>query len=55
MPVGWVLACDIGDGLRTELEVLVLDDARIRDLALRVVDDSDALMVSPPQRRSVSK
>ena len=45
MPVGRVLARDVGDGLSAELEVLVLDDAGVRDFTLRVVDDSDTLMV----------
>lgn len=45
MPVGGVFAGDVGDGLGAELEVLVLDDASVRDLALGVVDDGDALMV----------
>ena len=45
MPVSWVLTRNIGDGLHAKLEVLVLDDARIRDLALCVVDNSDTLMI----------
>ena len=45
MPVGRIFARDVGDGLRAKLEVLVLDDAGVRDLALRVVDDGDTLMV----------
>lgn len=45
MPVGGVFARDVGDGLRAELEVLVFDDARVRDFALRVVDDGDTLMI----------
>lgn len=45
MPVGRVFARDVGDGLRAELKVFVLDDARVRDFALRVVDDGDTLMV----------
>ena len=45
MPVGRIFARDVGDGLRAKLEMLVLDDARVRDLALRVVDDGDALMI----------
>ena len=45
MPVGRVLTRDVGDGLSAKLEVLVFDDARIRNLALRVVDDSNTLMI----------
>lgn len=45
MPVGRIFTCDVGDGLRAELEVLVLDDAGVRDFALRVVDDGDTLMI----------
>ena len=45
MPVGRVFARDIGDRLGAELEMLVLDDARIRHFALGVVDDRDTLMV----------
>ena len=45
MPVGRILARDVGDGLRAELKVFVLDDARVRDFALRVVDDGDTLMI----------
>ena len=45
MPVGGIFARDVGDGLRAELEMLVLDDAGVRDLALRVVDDGDTLMI----------
>lgn len=45
MPVGGVFAGDVGDGLGAELEVFVFDDAGVRDFALGVVDDGDALMV----------
>ena len=45
VPVGRIFTCDVGDGLRAELEVLVLDDAGVRDFALRVVDDGDTLMI----------
>ena len=45
LPVGRVLARDDGPALRAELEVLVLDDARVGDLALGVVDHSNALVV----------
>ena len=45
LPVGRVLARDDGFVLRAELEVLVLDDARVGDLALGVVDHGDALVV----------
>ena len=45
MPVGRIFARDVGDGLRAELEMLVLDDAGVWDLALRVVDDGDTLMI----------
>ena len=45
MPVGGVFACDVGDRLRAELEVFVLDDARVGDLTLRIIDDSDTLIV----------
>lgn len=45
LPVGRVLARDDGLGLRAELEVLVLDDARVGDLALGVVDHGHALVV----------
>lgn len=45
LPVGRVLACDDGLVLRAELEVLVLDDARVGDLALGVVDHGHALVV----------
>ena len=44
-PVGRVLARDDGLVLRAELEVLVLDDARVGDLALGVVDHGHALVV----------
>ena len=45
LPVSGVFAGDVGDRLGAELEVLVLDDAGVRDLALGVVDDGNALMV----------
>ena len=45
LPVGRVLARDDGPFLRAELEVLVLDDARVGDLALGVVDHGHALVV----------
>lgn len=45
LPVGRVLASDDGLVLRAELEVLVLDDARVGDLALGVVDHGNALVV----------
>ena len=45
LPVGRVLARDDGLVLCTELEVLVLDDARVGDLALGVVDHGHALVV----------
>lgn len=45
LPVGRVLARDDGLALRAELEVLVLDDARVGDLALGVVDHGHALVV----------
>ena len=45
LPVGRVLARDDGLVLRSELEVLVLDDARVGDLALGVVDHGHALVV----------
>ena len=45
VPVGRIFARDVGDGLRAELKVLVLDDARVRDFAFRVVDDGDTLMI----------
>ena len=45
VPVGRIFTRDVGDGLRAELEMLVLDDAGVRDFALRVVDDGDTLMI----------
>ena len=45
LPVRRVLARDDGLVLRAELEVLVLDDARVGDLALGVVDHGHALVV----------
>lgn len=45
LPVGRVLASDDGLVLRAELEVLVLDDAGVGDLALGVVDHGHALVV----------
>ena len=45
LPVRRVLARDDGLVLRAELEVLVLDDAGVGDLALGVVDHGHALMV----------
>ena len=45
LPVGRVLARDDGLVLRAELEVLVLDDAGVGDLALGVVDHGHALVV----------
>ena len=45
LPVGRVLARDDGLVLRAELEVLVLDDAGVGDLALGVVDHGNALVV----------
>ena len=50
LPVGWVLARDDGLVLRAELEVLVLDDARVGDLALGVVDHGHALVVGLVER-----
>ena len=45
LPVCRVLARDDGLVLRAELEVLVLDDARVGDLALGIVDHGHALVV----------
>ena len=45
LPVGRVLARDDGLVLRAELEVLVLDDARVGNLTLGVVDHGHALVV----------
>lgn len=45
LPVGRVLARDDGLVLRAKLKVLVLDDARVGDLALGVVDHGHALVV----------
>lgn len=45
LPIGRVLARDDGLVLRAKLEVLVLDDARVGDLALGVVDHGHALVV----------
>lgn len=45
LPVRRVLARDDGPVLCAELEVLVLDDARVGDLALGVVDHGNALVV----------
>ena len=45
LPVGRVLARDDSLVLRAKLEVLVLDDARVGDLALGVVDHGHALVV----------
>lgn len=50
LPVGRVLARDDGLVLRVELEVLVLDDARVGDLALGVVDQGHALVVGLVER-----
>ena len=50
LPVGRVLARDDGLVLRAELEVLVLDDARVGDLALGVVDHGHALVVGLVER-----
>ena len=50
LPVGRVLARDDGPVLRAELEVLVLDDARVGDLALGVVDHGHALVVGLVER-----
>ena len=50
LPVRRVLACYDGLVLRAELEVLVLDDARVGDLALGVVDHGDALVVGLVER-----
>lgn len=45
VPVRRVFSRDVGDGLRAELEVFVFDDARVGNLAGRVVHHGDALMV----------
>ena len=45
LPVGRVLARDDGLVLRAKLKVLVLDDSRVGDLALGVVDHGHALVV----------
>lgn len=45
MPFCWIFARDVGDGLRAEFEVLMLDDACVGDFACGVVHDGDALMV----------
>ena len=50
LPVGRVLARDGGPVLRAELEVLVLDDAGVGDLALGVVDHGNALVVGLVER-----
>ena len=50
LPVGRVLARDDGLVLRAELEVLLLDDARVGDLALGVVDHGHALVVGLVER-----
>ena len=50
LPVRRVLARDDGLFLRAELEVLVLDDARVGDLALGVVDHGHALVVGLVER-----
>ena len=50
LPVRRVLARDDGPVLRAELEVLVLDDARVGDLALGVVDHGHALVVGLVER-----
>ena len=50
LPVGRVLARDDGLVLRAELEVLVLDDAGVGDLALGVVDHGHALVVGLVER-----
>ena len=50
LPVGRVLARDDGLVLGAELEVLVLDDARVGDLALGVVDHGHALVVGLVER-----
>ena len=50
LPVGRVLARDDGLVLHAELEVLVLDDARVGDLALGVVDHGHALVVGLVER-----
>lgn len=49
-PVGRVLARDDGLVLRAKLKVLVLDDARVGDLALGVVDHGHALVVGLVER-----
>lgn len=50
LPVGRVLARDDGLVLRAKLEVLVLDDARVGNLALGVVDHGHALVVGLVER-----
>ena len=50
LPVRRVLARDDGPVLRAELEVLVLDDACVGDLALGVVDHGHALVVGLVER-----
>ena len=50
LPVGRVLARDDGLVLRAKLKVLVLDDARVGDLALGVVDHGHALVVGLVER-----
>jgi len=50
LPVRRVLARDDGLVLRAELEVLVLDDAGVGDLALGVVDHGHALVVGLVER-----
>ena len=50
LPVGRVLARDEGLVLHAELEVLVLDDARVGDLAHGVVDHGHALVVGLVER-----
>ncbi len=45
LPVGRVFFGNVGDGLRAELEMFVLDDAGVRRFAVGVIHDSDALMI----------
>ena len=45
MPIDRIFTGNVGDGLFAELKVLVLDNTGVRNLALSIVNDSDALMI----------
>lgn len=45
LPIAGIFSCDIGHGLRAELEMFVFDNARVRGFPIGVIHDGYALMV----------